>query len=201
MEWGRGDERKAGGRGRRVLCMRLQVNTKLVKQLGLFDKEGVREFMLSAAYREHKSKSIQVKEMEVRRRDRPSRPVTSSQIPESTELVSKHEVEIPGGDMIFYSLPRSREPGNLYSIAWPWHAIFGNLCRLNLQVLPSSSGHQEPPDSHVDQGNMVRALFYEPRPKVFATSSSIRSATAFLILLSTPAPPPHQSLSLRFLSI
>ncbi|EKX39230.1 hypothetical protein GUITHDRAFT_143638 [Guillardia theta CCMP2712] len=99
------------------------VGTKLVKQLGLFDKEGVRELF-------------------------PVARLQAAQIPESPELVSKHEVEIPGGEMIFYTLPRRREPGNLYSITWPWHTIFGNLCRLNLQ------------------GNMVRALFFEPRPKV-----------------------------------
>jgi len=124
-----------------------KITTKLVKQLGVYDREGVEALMASASVKNHKAVPTQKANMVV---------------PVKQEERTRHEISIPGEEIIWFDLPMNREKGLVYDIWWPVDAIFANICRLDLR------------------SNVVRSLFHEERSKVIVFAANEEATLQWL---------------------
>ena len=135
-----------------------KVTTKMTKHIGVFDREGVARIMASRAYQEHQPKPTQKKKWELSK-DAGQR--------------ERFEVTVPGDEVIWFELPRSRVKGGCYDLRWRDAAsgrgdgIYANICRLDLQ------------------GKVVRSLFHEERPKLIVFSADEAATLEWLNPMAT----------------
>lgn len=117
----------------------IKVSTKTAKRIGVYNKEGVSELMMSSSFQVHRNQAVQ-KRSWILPRD-----------PGNREMF---EVTVPGDDVIWFELPRARDKGYCYDVQWRdtesghGDGIYANICRLKLH------------------GGLVNSLFRDIRPKV-----------------------------------
>ena len=129
-----------------------KVTTKMVKQLGVYDREGTERILASPAVRNHVPIPAQKVDMV---------------LPPNREDRTRHEITIPGEEIIWFDLPKQREKGKVYDIHWrdksgAGDGIFANLCRLDLR------------------SNVVRSLFHEDRSKVMVFAGNEQATLEWL---------------------
>jgi hypothetical protein len=134
-----------------------KVTTKMVKQLGVYDREGTERILASAAVKNHVPMPAQKINMV---------------LPASREERTRHQISIPGEEIIWFDLPKQREKGKVYDVAWrdesgAGDGIFANLCRLDLR------------------SNVVRSLFHEDRSKVMVFAANEEATLEWLRPMAT----------------
>jgi len=133
-----------------------KVPTELAKKLKVYDKKGARHLLKNA------------------QRHAPTPVVTQPVlVPDGTHDTRRHEIELPGGDLIWFDSPLALGSG-AYSVAWGEEAIHGNIMRLDL----------------VGQG--PKGIFHDPRAKLLIFTSDETRVLPYLQAISKE----HQS-SLR----
>ena len=124
-----------------------KVTTKLVKHLGVYDLEGVARLMATPQVRNHVPQPTIKRDMIV---------------PPTREERTRHDITIPGEEIIWFDLPKQREKGIVYNIRWPTDGIFANLCKLDLRT------------------DVVRSLFHEDRSKVMVFAANEEATLEWL---------------------
>ena len=151
-----------------------KITTKLIKQLGIYDQEGVARLMATPQVLSHVPQPTIKKNM-----------VLSSLMEERI----RYDITIPGEEIIWFDMPKQRAKGHVYDIRWPLDGIFGNLCKLDLRSnVVRSLFHEDRSKVMVFAGNEKATLeWLRPLAKEFEEDLRfvIANPTATLDALKT----------------